>query len=277
MSRTTRFALWTGTVGFDTTLESRIAAAIATDCERVSISPVDVERASNEGRTTADIKRMFADAGLQLIMDPVMNWYGGTPRPTSRFGRFSADESLRMSEELGVAGITLLAQATDEVPRERIIESFGATCDRAATFGADVHLEFVPFTVVRSLQDAWEITSAADRTNGGICFDTYHFFRSDPDYELLNTIPGDRIMTVQIDDAQAEPIGTLLEDTQSRLLPGDGDFDLVAALQALDAIGGLSWIGAEVLSPVLHAMEPVDSQTLATVKLHEVMAAAGVQ
>ena len=43
----------------------------------------------------------------------------------------------------------------------------------------------------------------ADRANGGIVFDTWHFFRGDPDFDLLATVPGDRIYCVQIDDAAA--------------------------------------------------------------------------
>jgi hypothetical protein len=38
--------------------------------------------------------------------------------------------------------------------------------------------------------------------------DTWHFFRSHPDFELLARIPGDRIFAVQVDAAAVEVRGS---------------------------------------------------------------------
>jgi hypothetical protein len=53
------------------------------------------------------------------------------------------------------------------------------------------------------------------------------------------------------------------EDTLNRLLPGDGSFDLVTAIRELDLIGGLSWIGPEIMSPALEAMPAAEAAALA--------------
>ena len=113
-----------------------------------------------------------------------------------------------------------------DVPVEAMAGPFAELCDRAADVGAQVHLEFMPISCVATLREAWTIVRDADRANGGIVFDTWHFFRGDPDFELLATVPGDRIYCVQIDDAAAEPRASLRDDTNNRLLPGDGDLDL---------------------------------------------------
>ena len=114
----------------------------------------------------------------------------------------------------------------------------------------------------------------ADRDNGGIVFDTWHFFRGDPDFDLLATVPGDRIYCVQIDDAAATPRTSLRDDTKNRLLPGDGDLDLARAVRALAEIDALRWVGPEVISPMLEAMPAVEAARLASGKVRELIATA---
>jgi len=95
-----------------------------------------------------------------------------------------------------------------------------------------------------------------------------------PDFELLATVPGDRIYCVQIDDAAAEPRASLRDDTNNRLLPGDGDLDLTRAVRALAQIDALRWVGPEVISPTLEAMPAVEVAQLAGDKVRELIATA---
>src|SRR4051794_28898028 len=134
------WVLWSGTVGLESPIPGRVAAARAAGFTRLSVSPLDVARAAAEGTSPEELGRSLRDAGLEIVMDPVMNWYGGAPRAGSRFARFTADEALGMSEALQVVSITAIGQATGELPPEEIAGSFGTFCDRAAGFGAQVHL-----------------------------------------------------------------------------------------------------------------------------------------
>jgi sugar phosphate isomerase/epimerase len=268
------YILWAGTVGFSSPLAERFAATAATGCRQATLSPPDVLRAAESGTTAAEIGRQAADLGLDLVMDPVMNWYPDRVPSPSRFAGVSTDEALRMCEALGVTSLTAIATASSDVPVPELAEHFGAVCDRAAGFGAQVHLEFMPFTVVRNLQVAWDLVRGADRPNGGLVFDTWHFFRGDPDFDVLAGIPGDRIFCVQLDDAAAVPQGSLREETSRRLLPGDGALDLIAAVRALHRIGGLRWVGPEVISPELAAMPVLDAATLAMDRTRAIVAAA---
>jgi sugar phosphate isomerase/epimerase len=268
------YILWAGTVGFSSPLAERFAATAATGCQRAALSPPDVLRAAESGTTAAEIGQQARDLGLDLVMDPVMNWYPDRAPSPSRFAGVSTDEALRMCEALGVTSLTAIATASSDVPVPELAGHFGRVCDRAAGFGAQVHLEFMPFTVVRNLRVAWDLVRAADRPNGGLVFDTWHFFRGDPDFDVLAGIPGDRIFCVQLDDAAAVPQGSLREETSRRLLPGDGALDLIAAVRALHQIGGLRWVGPEVISPELAAMPVLDAATLAMERTRAIVAAA---
>jgi sugar phosphate isomerase/epimerase len=268
------YTLWAGTVGFTSPLAERFAAAAATGCRQATLSPPDVLRAAQEGTTAAEIGRQARGLGLDLIIDPVMNWYPDREPSPSRFAGVSTDDALRMCEALGVTSLSAIATASSDVPVPELAGHFGALCDRAAGFGARVHLEFIPFTIVRTLRTAWDLVRAADRPNGGLVFDTWHFFRGEPQFDVLETIPGDRIFQIQLDDALAEPRGTLREETSHRLLPGDGDLDLTRAIQALHRIGALRCVGPEVISPDLAALPVLDAATLAVARTRAIVTEA---
>jgi sugar phosphate isomerase/epimerase len=179
------YTLWAGTVGFTSPLAERFAAAAATGCRQATLSPPDVLRAAQDGTTAAEIGRQARDLGLDLIIDPVMNWYPDREPSPSRFAGISTDEALRMCEALGVTSLSAIATASSDVPVPELAGYFGGLCDRAAGFGARVHLEFIPFTIVRTLRIAWDLVRAAARPNGGLVFDTWHFFRGEPDFDVL--------------------------------------------------------------------------------------------
>jgi len=268
------WVMWAGTLGFDTPVLDRLDAARSIDVQRFSVTPLDVVWANDEGIATGDLGRRIRDAGYDIVMDPIVNWYGGIPHPASRFGRFSSDETLRMSAELGVVSMNLIGQPTHDASPELLATSFAAVCDRAADFGAQAHLEFTPISAIADLAAGWEIVRTADRSNGGLLFDTWHFFRGTPDLELLARIPGDRIFSVQVSDAPAEQLPDIRQDTQNRLLPGDGVFDLVGVLRILHSIGALTWVGPEVISPALAAESPTVAAQLADWRTRAVVAAA---
>jgi sugar phosphate isomerase/epimerase len=265
------WVLWSGTIGLESPIAPRIDAALAGGYTRLSVSPLDVARAADEGTPPEELGRRLRDAGLEIVLDPVMNWSGGAPRAESRFAGFSAEEALDMAEALQAVSITVIGQATSELTDEEVAGPFGTVCDRAAAFGAQVHLEFIPMTTISDLASAWTIVRGADRPNGGVLFDTWHFFRGNPDFELLERVPGDRVFAVQIDDAAAEVRGSMREDTQHRLLPGDGVFDLPRTVRALDRIGALRWVGPEVISPVTAAMPPVEAARVAGDRVRELI------
>lgn len=265
------WVLWSGTIGLESAIQARIDAATAAGYTRISVSPLDVARSEERGVPAVELGQRIRDAGLGIVVDPVMNWYGGTPPATSRFGRFSTDDALRMCSDLGAVTLTCLGQADDDVPLPEIVASFGRLCDRAAGFGAQVHLEFTAIHAIRTLRTAWEIVAGADRDNGGIVFDTWHFFRTDPDFALLESIPGNRVFAVQVDDARADVVGTLRDDTQNRLMPGDGTFDLRRVIATLDRIGGLTWVGPEVISPATEARSPVDVARDAKARIEDII------
>jgi sugar phosphate isomerase/epimerase len=268
------WVFWAGTVGFDRPVTERLEAARHLDVQRFSVTPLDVAWAAEHGTTAADLGARIRDAGYDVVMDPIVGWYGGVPHPNSRFGRFSSDDTIRMSAELGAVALNLIGQKTHDASLDHLATSFAAVCDRAADFGAQAHLEFTPITAITDLSAGWDIVRSADRPNGGLLFDTWHFCKGTPDLELLERIPGERIFSVQIADARAEVLADIREDTQHRALPGDGVLDLIPIVQTLRSIGALTWVGPEVISPLLAGQPAVVAAQLADSRTRDLISRA---
>jgi sugar phosphate isomerase/epimerase len=262
------WVLWAGTIGLDSPIPSRVSAAQAAGYSRITVGPQDVARAEEGGTTRQELGRYLRDSGLEVVIDPVMNWCGELP-PGMSFAPFSLDEVLQISDVLGAVSLSVIGPMT-EMPVDDLIQAFGSICDRANDLGAQVHFEFMPMLATKDLEAAWRIVSAADRPNGGILFDTWHFFRSNPDFELLESLPGDRIFAVQVADAHAEA-GDINQETFNRLLPGEGALDLVRVVSTLDRIGGLRWVGPEVISPATEAMPPAEAARLAGGRIRDLI------
>jgi len=272
-----QWVLWSGTMGLESPLPERFPAASAGGYDYLSLSPLDVDRSAEQGLPVSEIRTRAEEHGLRLIMDPVMNWHPAIEASRSRFARFNVDEVLRMSEAVGAVSMTAIASSTSAVGIDDLVERFGELCDRAAGIGALVHLEFIPMTPIADVATAWRIVRDADRPNGGIVLDTWHFFRGSADFDDLEAVPGDRILAVQVDDAHAEVTGSMWDDTQHRLLPGDGSFDLSRLLRTLVRMGALRLVGPEVISPDTAAMPPADAARVAGDRVRALVADAHEQ
>ena len=267
------WVLWAGTIGLESPISARVDGALAAGCTRLTVGPADV---AASGTKPEELGRSLRDVGLDVVLDPIMNWYGGTSMPDAgRYRGLGPDEALHMAEALGAVSISVIGPfPPDEVPTVELPDRFAAFCDRAAGFDAQVQLEFMPMSAVTDLDTAWPIVRDADRPNGGIVLDTWHFFRSNSDLALLEQVPGERIFGVQVADAPAGPTTSVFEETFNRLLPGDGDLDRVGVLRVLHRTGGLRWIGPEVISPTLAAMAPADAAQLAGDRVRSLVARA---
>jgi sugar phosphate isomerase/epimerase len=122
----------------------------------------------------------------------------------------------------------------------RAQERLAALAERVRPAGASVCVEFLPWSGIPRLRDAWELVGPLDDV--GLVLDTWHWQRQPggPDLDALASVPADRVVFLQLSDAPAKPSGSLMEETISaRLLPGDGDIDYAPVTQWLSSVGPL--------------------------------------
>ncbi len=248
-----RRIFWSATLGLRGELETLLTAASGAGADEVSVYADAMTAMSSPER--AAVVRRAADLGLTIgVVDGLYTWMPVSGRLADRASPL--DAVMAAAAELGASGVNALAVDDGSSIAERA-DRFAAAADRAAAHGVSLMLEFAPLGGVPDLATAWAVVGGADPGSTGVLFDTWHFFRSDPDLDLLASLPGERILAVQISDAATDVQGTLWEDTiKHRRLPGDGDIDLPAIIAVLDRIGGLSRYGPEVISEAMQALPP---------------------
>jgi len=141
-------------------------------------------------------------------------------------------------------------------------ERFASVCDRLAEFGTRGALEYFPqMSNIPNAFTAWEIVRRADRYNGGLCVDSWHHTRTGDTFEDLAHVPAERVFSVQFNDGPATPVDPdYRTDCMSyRLIPGEGDFDLVGFVRTLDAMGVDVPFEVEVISLDLDRISPAEA------------------
>ncbi len=257
--------LWGATLAFGS-LADRLTAAVAGGFATTTMFPHDYRQARAAGLGDADILALHDDAGVRLrTLDPfarwVPRWEPPADAPPNRLGIVACaeEEFFDIARRLQIETMTAIEPFGVSYASADLASAFGDLCDRAADQGMLVHLEFTPFSGIPDLAAAWDVVRTADRANGGLVFDTWHYFRGRRDDALLREIPGERIFAVQINDAPAQPRDRLIVDTwRFRRLPGDGDFDLPAVLAILAGKPGIGPPGIEVLSEDLWRDPPAE-------------------
>jgi sugar phosphate isomerase/epimerase len=236
-----------------TPLTERIDVAAAAGFAGLGLRPRDRQEALAAGETDATLRARLAERGVEVVEIEVLRDWGVGEERAREF-----EESLyELVDALG--GTYLIAVGEIDGDAATVARRFAAVCDRAAEHGLRVAIEFVPYTTIPDAGSAWEIVERADRPNGGLLVDPWHWFRGRPDRALLEPVPPERIFAVHFDDAEAEPLGSLVEDTRHhRRLPGEGAFDLGGFVQMLDAHGVRVPYSVEVLSDELHARPAAD-------------------
>jgi len=262
-----------------------VAAAAAGGFTSLAIAPNTVRDALQSGLTFGDIRSIASDAGVPLSnLDSLTDWAPiRTPSDVDqelwdRY-QFTVDEGLEMCAELGLKSI-LAIPGFDKgaLPLDILIERFGVFCDKAAKIGVRIDLEFMPFWGVPDLASAWAIVGGANRPNSGITIDIWHFCKGQPDFGLLQSIPGDKLAAVQVDDGQWRQISpSQHEDTvRYRNFPGEGQFPVVEVLKILWEKGHLRSIGPEVFSDEANVLNPVDAGRKSGETLRRVLGQAGI-
>jgi len=235
----------------------RLAAARAGGFAGISLSVRHHARARADGLSDDDMRAMLADHGVAVAEIEVLNAW----RPGVRVGRSapSADEVFAVAQAVGARSICVVEGPGEPPPIDAAAEAFAALCDRGADLGLLLHFEFWPGSAL-DLATSAAIVAAADRANGGLTVDSWHLARTRGGDALLRSLPGARIVALQLCDSPAVdgPEDDYMTVTMTqRLVPGDGALDLVGFLREVRAAGSDAPPGVEIWSSTLGAEPPV--------------------
>jgi sugar phosphate isomerase/epimerase len=156
--------------------------------------------------------------------------------------------------------------------------AFAALCRQAAERGTNILFEMLPaqFSRAPSLDQVLELTRGSGAANGGTMLDNLHLQRIGIDsVEIVRKLEGSDLIGVEINDGTvALPLKFEDSVVNKRLLPGDGEFDIAAFLQALWSIGYDGPVGVEVLNEYIRKWDLETAATEAFAKTQRVVEAA---
>ncbi|WP_299289061.1 sugar phosphate isomerase/epimerase [uncultured Mucilaginibacter sp.] len=256
--------LWAATVRARS-LTDRLIVGQTSGCTEQSVFPDHITNWLAKGQTLTQIREQARVGGVPItILDPLTRWLPNWRLPAymnaeeRAFQETDQNTFFEYAAGLQVKKMSVIDGIGARVDLSEIVLAFERMCDKARELGMLVQVEFMPFGSIPDLATAWEIVRRANRENGGLVFDTYHYFRGYPDPNLLAQLPGEKVFAVQASDAgTAIQGGSLYADQMHfRQEPGQGNFPLIEIIRTLRAIGGLRNVGAELFSDEADRLTP---------------------
>ena len=236
----------------------RVAAAAHAGFQGIGLTYADYAAASARGYSDEDMSALLDSYEVRVVEIEFVAGWSSDDTARREAARRSESQLYEVAAAVGSLNLNVgCAEALGELaPIERVAERFAALCERAASHGLRVALEFMPWTGIPDAATAWEVVRQAGRPNGGVLIDTWHYFRGAADPAQLRAIPPERFFSVQINDGARDLVGSLREDTGlRRRLPGEGDFDLAGLVRLLDGLGVRAPYAVEVMSEELAALD----------------------
>lgn len=226
----------------------RVEAAAAAGYKGIGLIHADMQAT----RTKIGLKEMrrILDANdmPHVELEFVTHWFStGDLKAASDKVR---DELFEAAEALQAREVKIAPEfdaTTIDLPQ--VIASFADICRDAARHGTKIALEVMPFSNVRTLETARALVEGAGQPNGGLLLDIWHIGRGGIPYAEVAKVPKQYVVSVELDDADAEVVGTLWEDTiYQRRLCGEGVLDPPAFIDAIEKTGFDSFYTVEVIS-----------------------------
>jgi sugar phosphate isomerase/epimerase len=206
------------------------------------------------------IKRMLEDNGIiHVEVEFISDWFS-TGEKKAASDRVKHD-LLEAAAALGARDVKISPEMyADSADIPRLAAALAEVCEDAQAIGTSVAIEVMPFTNIRDLKVATEIVRQAGHDNGGLCLDIWHMVRGGISYEEVAQLPRKYIKSVELDDANAEVVGSLWDDTlHRRVLCGEGVFRPRDFINAIESTGFDSFYSVEILSEV-HRKLPLREQ-----------------
>jgi sugar phosphate isomerase/epimerase len=203
-------------------LEIELISPIAMASARVKLDIVPMHRGTEH-------VIQFQDQ-LKVGRAKIHNMDGFTIHPEINWDRYW--DTLALSAELGAKNIVTLQFDPD---KSRGFDVFCRVCERAASCGLGVALEFMPLSQIPTIGAATEYLDRAAQPNTGLIIDFFHLLQSGGVPADVAAVAPDRIWGVQICDG---PLAMSSEDyafraVNDRLLPGYGAFPIADLLRVI--------------------------------------------
>jgi 4-hydroxyphenylpyruvate dioxygenase len=226
--------------------------------------------------SAAETRKLLTDRGMTLA---AAAYQGGLllSQAEARLAHFDHfRKRLDLCQEFGIKTLLVVADFVDKVDAtalERAVVSLAQAAQWAAGYGVTLGLEFRgKNTFCASLDTAIAMVEGCGEPNVGVCLDVFHYYTGPSKLEDLDRLSVDRFAHVQIADIAGVP--RELATDADRILPGDGDFQLMSILDRLRALGYEGYVSLELMNPTLWRANPKQVAEIAITSLRKTLGIA---
>ncbi len=210
------------------------------------------------GARSEDVRAWHVDRGLSVpIVESLIGWETGDLAAIEQ----QCGPTFEVASYYGAKTVAGVVMAS-EIEFDAAARGLAKLAEMADERGLGVCIEWLPWSGLPDLKNAWKLVQDVGAENVGLIVDSWHWLRQPggPDEATLRSIPGDRIHCVQLDDTTRVGSGddAMMESMTNRQLPGEGDVDWDGLLSILEEIGADPIWAPEVFNVQLLEEGPVE-------------------
>lgn len=253
MSQNLPITISSWTLGDQCTFEERVSAAKAAGFEGIGLRAETYVDALNEGLFDQDLLTILDKYGMKVTeVEYIVQW---AEEHRSYEQKYKEQICFHMCELFGVDSINCGLMENYSV--EHTAQKLRELCHRAGRY--TIGVEPMPYSGLPDVKKAWAVVQAAGCDNAKLLLDSWHYIRADQplDLSVLEGIPAEKIVSIQINDVQAHPYAKSIlrdESMHDRMLPGTGCGNTAGFVKLIrdkgvrPAVVGVEVISDEILS-----------------------------
>jgi 4-hydroxyphenylpyruvate dioxygenase len=226
-----------------------------------------------ESHSGADTLQLLDDRGMTLA---AAAYQGGLLLSQGEQRKAHYDhfrKRLDLCQQFGIKTLLVVADFVDKVDEaalDRAVVSLVQAAQWAAGFKVTLALEFRgKNTFCASLDTALSLIEACGEPNVGVNLDVFHYYTGPSKFEDFAQLRLERLAHVQLADLSG--VARELATDSDRILPGDGDFQLVSIVDFLRRLGYAGWVSVELMNPVLWRANPRQVAEIAFTSLRKLL------
>ena len=253
MSQNHPITISSWTLGDQCTFEERVSAAKAAGFEGIGLRTETYVDALNEGLFDKDLLAILDKYGMKVTeVEYIVQW---AEEHRSYEQKYKEQICFHMCELFGADSINCGLMENYSV--EHTAQKLRELCHRAGKY--TIGVEPMPYSGLPDVKKAWAVVQAAGCDNAKLLLDSWHYIRADQplDLSVLEGIPAEKIVSIQINDVQAHPYAKSIlrdESMHDRMLPGTGCGNTAGFVKLIrdkgvrPAVVGVEVISDEILS-----------------------------
>jgi len=256
MSQNIPLTISSWSLGDKCSFKERVSAAKDAGFEGIGLRAENYVDALSEGLSDSDMLEILKEYKMKVTeVEYIVQW---AEEIRSYEQKYKEQICFHMCNLFGVKHVNcgLMETYSTEYTASKLRE----LCQRAGNL--IIALEPMPYSGIPDVRTCWAILKEAGCENAGLLLDSWHWIRADQSYEkeLLEGIPAESIISIQINDVRSQPYAKCVlrdESMHDRLMPGTGAGNTAGFLRMLKEKGvNPLVIGTEVISDeiVLHGI-----------------------